>query len=102
MVSPVGNTGAPGAAQTLLNTTTSSVTDSSFLQQLESALEQYLGKSGNGSGVEIDIQPTGSQNSGASQFLVTVTGGNKAPMPPQAPQPCIRQWCPCICTGWQR
>lgn len=78
MVSPIGNAGAPGAAQTLLSTTTSSVTGSSFLQQLESVLEQYLGQSGKGSGVEIDIQPTGSQNPGASQFLVTVTAGNPA------------------------
>jgi len=73
MVSPISSAGAPAAAQTLLNTTTSSVSDTSFVHQLETALEQYLGSAGNGSPLEIEIQPASSQGSGARQFLVTVT-----------------------------
>jgi hypothetical protein len=72
MVSPTGNVQPSIAASTLLSATTSSISSSSFSQQLEAALEQYLGQSGNGSQLQIDIQPAQGQDSGASQFLVTV------------------------------
>ena len=60
------------AAAILLRTTTPAISSTSFSQQLAAALEQYMGQPGNSSNLEIDIQPSSSQNSGASQFLVTV------------------------------
>jgi hypothetical protein len=73
MVSPITS---PRASNTLaglstLQTTPSASTDS-FTQQLASALEGYLAKSGNSSNLQIDIQTTQSQDSGVRQFLVTV------------------------------
>jgi len=59
---------APAAGQS----TTPAFSTASFAQQIEAALEHYLGQSGIGSGVEIDIQPQGSQSPGGGQFLVTV------------------------------
>src|ERR1700733_6142723 len=73
MVSATGATPFTGVADTLFSTTTPSVSSDSFTQQLESALEQYLKQSGGNTQVEIDIQPSQSQESGTSQFLVTVT-----------------------------
>jgi hypothetical protein len=55
------------------NSTTSANSTSSFSQELLSALDSFLGQSGNGSQVEIAVQPEQGQNSGASQFLVTLT-----------------------------
>jgi len=60
--------------------TPSGSTDS-FTQQLTAAIEQYLGQSGGSSNMEIDIQSTGSQNSGSSQFLVTVTNPSSTGQP---------------------
>jgi hypothetical protein len=51
------------------------------MQQLESALEQYMGQAQNGSPIDIQIQPAGSQNSGGSQFLVTVSAPAAAASP---------------------
>jgi hypothetical protein len=59
--------------------TTSSGSTDSFMAQLASALEGYLAKSGNNSNLEIDIQKTQSQNSGVSQFLVTVKNPASTP-----------------------
>ena len=53
--------------------TTSSLSSSSFAQQIESALEGYFGSAGNASALTINIQPVTGQNSGSGQFLVTVT-----------------------------
>jgi hypothetical protein len=68
------------------STTPSGSTDS-FTQQLTAAIEQYLGQSGNSSNLEIDIQSTGSQNSGSSQFLVTVTNPSSTGQPAAASSP---------------
>jgi len=72
MISATQSTQNSNASGILLKTTTPSVSSSSFTQQLAAALEQYLGQSGSSSNLEIDIQPSQSQNSGGSQFLVTV------------------------------
>ncbi len=61
--------------------TTPSEPADSFMSQLTSALEGYLSQSGNNSNLEIDIQTTQSQDSGASQFLVTVKNPDRAPAP---------------------
>jgi hypothetical protein len=61
--------------------TTPSESADSFMAQLTSALEGYLAKSGNNSNLEIDVQSTQSQNSGVSQFLVTVKNPNSASAP---------------------
>jgi hypothetical protein len=85
MVSLNGSSNVLGAAQTLLSARTPSVSSSSFAQQLEAALEQFMGQSGNGSHLEIDIRPAaGTQSSGASQFLVTVTTAPAAVSPAPA------------------
>jgi hypothetical protein len=67
-------------ANTIFSGVTSSASATSFAQQLATALEQYLGQAGNGSQLEIDIQPaacqdsaTGRQDSAAGQYVVTVT-----------------------------
>lgn len=73
MVSATGATSFTGVADTLFSTTTPSVSSDSFTQQLEAALEQYLKQSGGNTQLEINIQPSQSQESGTSQFLVTVT-----------------------------
>ena len=73
MVSATGATPFTGVADTLFSTTTPSVSSDSFTQQLEAALEQYLNQSGSNTQLEINIQPSQSQESGTSQFLVTVT-----------------------------
>src|SRR5579862_1326623 len=59
--------------------TTPSESADSFMSQLTSALEGYLSQSGNNSNLEIDIQTTQSQDSGSSQFLVTVKNPGSAP-----------------------
>ena len=59
--------------------TTPSGTTASFTDQLVAALEGYLGQSGNGSNLEIDIQTTQSQNSGERQFIVTVKNPDSTP-----------------------
>ena len=65
-------------------TTPSGSTDS-FIAQLTSALEGYLAQSGNNSNLEIDIQSTQSQVSGARQFLVTVKTPGSAAANPSTP-----------------
>jgi hypothetical protein len=62
------NSGTPSA-----NSSTSANSMSSFSQELSSALNSLLGQSGNGAQVEITAEPGQGQNSGASQFLVTLT-----------------------------
>jgi hypothetical protein len=79
MVTATSNTPNSSPAGILLSTTTPSVSSNSFTQQLAAALEQYLGQTGNQAGLEIDIQPSQSQNSGGSQFLVTVKTASPAP-----------------------
>jgi hypothetical protein len=44
----------------------------SFAQQLLTAIEGYIGKSGNNSQLEINIQSAGQNSGGSSQFVVTV------------------------------
>jgi hypothetical protein len=72
MVSPTGSAQSSSVANFFLNSASPSGSSSSFAQQLAEALGQYLGQVGTGSSLEIDIQPESGQNSGASQFLVTV------------------------------
>jgi hypothetical protein len=51
-----------------------------FAEQLAATLESYLSRSGTSSHLEIDIDSSPSQNSGARQFTVTVkTADNPAP-----------------------
>lgn len=88
MVSPTGGTQFLSAADTLFKATTPSVASGSFAQQLEVALEQFLKQSGSGGQLEINIQPAQSQDSGTSQFLVTVTAqptSSNAPIPAAPP-----------------
>ena len=80
MVSSI--TGTPSSdtlAGVYPQSTTSSGSTSSFTDQLAAALEGYLAQSGNNSNLEIDIQKTQSQDSGISQFLVTVKNPGSAP-----------------------
>jgi len=65
--------------------TTPSGSMASFTDQLAAALEGYLGQSGNGSHLEIDIQTAQSQNSGVRQFIVTVKNPESAPAQAAAP-----------------
>jgi hypothetical protein len=58
--------------------TTPSGSIGSFTDQLAAALEGYLAQSGQSSNLEIDIQTTKSQDSGVSQFLVTVKNPDSA------------------------
>ena len=58
--------------------TTPSESTSSFTDQLAAALEGYLAQSGKNSNLEINIQKTQSQDSGVSQFLVTVKNPDSA------------------------
>ncbi|HEY7333981.1 MAG TPA: hypothetical protein VH639_03790 [Bryobacteraceae bacterium] len=68
------NGAQPGAGAGLLfSGITSAGSIDSFAQQLAATLEQYLGQSANGSGIQLNIQPQSSQNSGDGQFLVTAT-----------------------------
>lgn len=93
MVSSIDSTAAQGALPSVFSTTTSSVSDSSFAQQLETVLEQILGNSGNGSQFEIDVQPANSQSSSGNQFIVTVKGISAAPAgtPPSTTSPTAPQ-----------
>jgi hypothetical protein len=75
-------TGAPSSdtlAGLYSQPTTPSGSTSSFTDQLAAALEGYLAQSGNNPNLEIDIQKTQSQDSGTSQFLVTVKNPDSAP-----------------------
>ena len=53
--------------------TSSTNSTNSFTEQLLSALESFLGQAGNGSQVQITVQPEQGQNSGDSQYVVTLT-----------------------------
>jgi len=59
--------------------TTPSASTTSFTEQLTDALGGRLSQSGNGSNLDLDIQPTQSQNSGVRQFIVTVKNPDGAP-----------------------
>lgn len=89
MVSATNAAQLSSVADTLFSatpsTTTPSVSSSSFMQQLEAALEQYMSQSGNGTQLQINIQPAQSQDSGASQFLVTVSTPSSAPASTSTP-----------------
>lgn len=61
--------------------TTLSESADSFVSELTSALEGYLAQSGNNSNLEINVRTTQSQDSGVSQFLVTVTNPESASTP---------------------
>jgi hypothetical protein len=67
---------APGAdtsrSNTILTAPISTVSTTSFAQQLASALEQFIGNSQNGSQFELDIQPSSNHSTAGSQFVVTV------------------------------
>jgi hypothetical protein len=57
----------------------------SFAQQLAASLESYLNQAGIGSGLEIDINPTQSQNSGERQFTVTIKDPSAMASNPASP-----------------
>jgi hypothetical protein len=61
--------------------TSSTDSTNSFTEQLVSALESFMGQAGNGSQVQITIQPEQGQNSGGSQYLVTLTSPSTASTP---------------------
>jgi hypothetical protein len=80
MIYPTANVQSANGANTIFSGVTSSAPTTSFAQQLATALEQYLGQAGNGTQLEIDIQPaasqdsaTGRQDSATGQYVVTVT-----------------------------
>jgi hypothetical protein len=85
MVSASGGAQFSSVADTLFSATTPSVASGSFAQQLEVALEQFLKQSSTGGQLEINIQPSQSQDSGTSQFLVTVTAQPSPPVPLASP-----------------
>jgi hypothetical protein len=58
--------------------TSSTDSTNSFTDQLLSALDSFLGQAGNGSQIQITLQPEQGQNSGASQYLVTLTAPSTA------------------------
>lgn len=62
----------PLASLTLSSSSSSSKTNS-FAQQLASAIKGYINQSLNGSQVGINVSEVAGQNSGGSQFLVTLT-----------------------------
>jgi hypothetical protein len=65
-------------ASPTVSSASSSGTTNSFAQQLATALEGYLNQSKSGSQLDIKVSEVAGQNSGASQFLVTVTPGASA------------------------
>jgi hypothetical protein len=69
-------------ASTARNTSSASSTTSSFAQEVASAVEGYLNKSNSGSPLNINISEVSGQNSGGSQFLVTVTPGGSNSVTP--------------------
>jgi hypothetical protein len=77
MVSPIGSPRTSSIDSSFLNSASPSGSSSSFAQQLADALGKYLDQTGAGSSLEIDIQPEPGQNSGASQFLVTVKNSSQ-------------------------
>ena len=75
MVSSTSGAPASGPATDLIfNRPTSAGSADSFAKELISELQGFLDHSGNGSHPQIDIQSGPGQNSGARQFLVTVSG----------------------------
>lgn len=83
-------TAADPLASLTYRSSNSSSTTNSFAQQLASAIQGYIKQSLNGSNVGIKVSEVAGQNSGGSQFLVTVTpvgemtttaAGAKAAMP---------------------
>ena len=65
--------------------TTPSGSATSFTDQLAAALEGYLAQTGSSANLEIDIQTTQSQVSGARQFIVTVKNPDSAAAPSNSP-----------------
>lgn len=61
--------------------TSSTDSTDSFTEQLVSALESFMGQAGNGSQIQMTIQPEQGQNSGSSQYLVTLTSPSAASTP---------------------
>lgn len=60
-------------ASLTLSSASSSSTTNSFAQQLAGAIKGYINQSLNGSQVGINVSEVAGQNSGGSQFLVTLT-----------------------------
>ena len=74
-----------GLSSFTINSPSAAPSTDAFAQQLAAALENYLGSNSNASSLQVNIQATGSQTSGASQFLVTIT--NPSGAAPTAPSP---------------
>jgi hypothetical protein len=67
-----------GLSSFTINSPSIAPSTDAFAQQLAAALENYLGSNANASSLQVNIQATGSQTSGGSQFLVTITNPNAA------------------------
>lgn len=74
MVQATSGIQSSNSANDLIFNGTPSVGAADFAQQLMTAIEGLLQKSGNGSQLEIDITPSQGQNSASSQLTVTVKG----------------------------
>jgi len=74
-----------GLSSFTLSSPSSAPSTDAFAQQLASALENDLGPNSNASSLQVNIQAMGSQISGGSQFLVTITKPNAAMTPPSTP-----------------
>jgi hypothetical protein len=67
-----------GLSSFTINSPNAASSTDAFAQQLAAALENYLGSNATASSLQVNIQATGSQTSGGSQFLVTITNPNAA------------------------
>jgi hypothetical protein len=67
-----------GLSSFTVNSPSTAPSTDAFAQQLAAALENYLGSNASASSLQVNIQATGSQTSGGSQFLVTITNPNAA------------------------
>src|SRR5271154_1294554 len=81
MVQATSGIQSSNAANDIIFNGTPSVGTADFAQQLMTAIEGLLQKSGSGSQFEIDIAPGQGQNSGGSQITVTVKDVTTASSP---------------------
>jgi hypothetical protein len=89
MLNAIGGAQSTQAANLIFKPATSAagVSADAFAEQLATAIEGYLGKAGNGTQFEIDVQPGQGQNSGTGQFTVTVKELNGSTAAPTATAP---------------
>jgi hypothetical protein len=88
MVSSILSTAVRGDAAPLSSAQAApAISTNAFALQLASAIQADLNPAGSTSHIEVDIQPEQGQNSGTSQFLVTVTDANATSPSNSAPSP---------------